>query len=88
VSVFVHPMGGDNNFKIRLGATKPPVGEAKAEIACMQGTEGARQELLYRQGGGASGRGSSSRGRCKGSRAYGWGWGLWYWEMGRWWRWQ
>jgi hypothetical protein len=37
-------LGGDN-FKIRLDATKPSVGEAKAEIACVQGTEEARQEL-------------------------------------------
>jgi hypothetical protein len=42
--VAVHPLGGDN-FKIRLDATKPSVGEAKAEIACVQGTEEARQEL-------------------------------------------
>jgi hypothetical protein len=44
VEVFVHPLGGDN-FKIRLDAVKPSVGEAKAEIACVQGTEEARQEL-------------------------------------------
>jgi hypothetical protein len=37
-------LGGDN-FKIRLGATKPSVGEAKAVIARVQGTDGARQEL-------------------------------------------
>jgi hypothetical protein len=40
----VHPLGGEN-FKIRLDATKPSVGGAKAEIACVQGTEEARQEL-------------------------------------------
>jgi hypothetical protein len=40
----VRPLGG-YNFKIRLGATKPSVGEAKAGIACVQGTEEARQEL-------------------------------------------
>jgi hypothetical protein len=40
----VHPLGGDN-FKIRLDAAKPSVGGAKAEIACVQGTEEARQEL-------------------------------------------
>ena len=44
IEVTVHPLGGDN-FKIRLDATKPSVGEAKAEIACVQGTEEARQEL-------------------------------------------
>jgi hypothetical protein len=44
IEVAVHPLGGDN-FKIRLDATKPSVGEAKAEIACVQGTEEARQEL-------------------------------------------
>jgi hypothetical protein len=42
--VAVHPLGGDN-FKIRLDAAKPSVGGAKAEIACVQGTEEARQEL-------------------------------------------
>jgi hypothetical protein len=44
IEVTVHPLGGDN-FKIRLDATKPSVREAKAEIACVQGTEEARQEL-------------------------------------------
>jgi hypothetical protein len=44
IEVAVHPLGGDN-FKIRLDATKPSVGEAKAAIACVQGTEEARQEL-------------------------------------------
>jgi hypothetical protein len=44
IEVFVHPLGGDN-FKIRLDTAKPSVGEAKAEIACVQGTEEARQEL-------------------------------------------
>jgi hypothetical protein len=44
IEVAVHPLGGDN-FKIRLDATKPSVGEAKAEIARLQGTEEARQEL-------------------------------------------
>jgi hypothetical protein len=42
--VAVHPLGGDN-FKIRLDAAKPSVGEAKAEIAYVQGTAEARQEL-------------------------------------------
>jgi hypothetical protein len=56
IEVAVHPLGGDN-FKIRLDAAKPSVGEAKAEIARVQGTEEARQEL-YRvevraDGGGA-----------------------------------
>jgi hypothetical protein len=40
----VHPLGGEN-FKITLDATKPSVGEAKAEIARVQGTGEARQEL-------------------------------------------
>jgi hypothetical protein len=44
IEVAVHPLGGDN-FKIRLDATKPSVGAAKAEIAHVQGTEEARQEL-------------------------------------------
>jgi hypothetical protein len=37
-------LGGDS-FKIRLDTTKPSVGETKAEIARVQGTEMARQEL-------------------------------------------
>jgi hypothetical protein len=44
IEVAVHPLGGDN-FKIRLDATKPSVGEAKVEIARVQGTGEARQEL-------------------------------------------
>jgi hypothetical protein len=44
IEVAVHPLGG-YNFKIRLDATKPSVGEAKAELACVQGTEEDRQEL-------------------------------------------
>jgi hypothetical protein len=44
IEIGVRPLGGDN-FKIRLDATKPSVGEAKAEIACVQGTEEARQGL-------------------------------------------
>jgi hypothetical protein len=44
IEVAVHPLGGDN-FKVRLDAAKPSVGEAKAEIARVQGTEEARQEL-------------------------------------------
>jgi hypothetical protein len=48
-------LGGDS-IKIRLNATKPSVGEAKAEIARMQGTEVGRQELYrvaVREDGGA-----------------------------------
>jgi hypothetical protein len=37
-------LGGDS-FKIRLDTTKSTVGQAKAEIARVQGTEVARQEL-------------------------------------------
>jgi hypothetical protein len=44
IAVEVRPLGGDS-FKIRLDATKPSVGEAKAEIARVQGTEVTRQEL-------------------------------------------
>jgi hypothetical protein len=44
IEVAVHPLGG-GNFKVRLGAAKPSVGEAKAEVARVQGTEEARQEL-------------------------------------------
>jgi hypothetical protein len=44
IEVFVHPLGGEN-FKITLDAAKPSVGEAKAEIGRVQGTEEARQEL-------------------------------------------
>jgi hypothetical protein len=42
--VTVQPLGGDN-FKIKLDAAAPSVGEAKAEIARTQGTSEARQEL-------------------------------------------
>jgi hypothetical protein len=45
IEVAVHPLGG-YNFKIRLDAATPSVGGAKAEIACVQGTEEARQELF------------------------------------------
>jgi hypothetical protein len=48
-------LGGDS-IKIRLDLTKPSVGEAKAEIARVQGTEVARQELYrvaVREDGGA-----------------------------------
>jgi hypothetical protein len=44
IEVAVHPLGGEN-FKIRLDAAKPSVGEAKAMIAHVQGTEESRQEL-------------------------------------------
>jgi hypothetical protein len=44
ISVTVQPLGGDN-FKIKLNAAGPSVGEAKAEIARTQGTSEARQEL-------------------------------------------
>jgi hypothetical protein len=44
IAVEVRPLGGDS-FKIRLEATKSTVGQAKAEIARVQGTEVARQEL-------------------------------------------
>jgi hypothetical protein len=44
IEVIVHPLGGAN-FKVRLDSAKPSVGEAKAEIARVQGTEEARQEL-------------------------------------------
>jgi hypothetical protein len=55
IAVEVRPLGGDS-FKIRLDATKPAVGEAKAEIARVQGTEVVRQELYrvaVREDGGA-----------------------------------
>jgi hypothetical protein len=44
IEVAVHPLGGEN-FKIRINAAQPSVGEAKAEIALVHGTEEARQEL-------------------------------------------
>jgi hypothetical protein len=55
IAVEVRPLGGDS-FKIRLDLTKPSVGEAKAEIARVQGTEVGRQELYrvaVREDGGA-----------------------------------
>jgi hypothetical protein len=54
-AVEVRPLGGDS-LKIRLDATNPTVGEAKAEIARVQGTEVTRQELYrvaVREDGGA-----------------------------------
>jgi hypothetical protein len=44
IAVEVRPLGGDS-FQIRLAYKKPSVGDAKAEIARVQGTEVARQEL-------------------------------------------
>ena len=44
IDVIVHPIGGDN-FNVTLDAALPTVGEAKAEIARVQGTEESRQEL-------------------------------------------
>jgi hypothetical protein len=44
IEVPVHPLGGEN-FKITLNATALAVGEANAEMSCVQGTERARQEL-------------------------------------------
>jgi hypothetical protein len=44
IEVEVRPLGGDS-FKIRLALNTPSVGEAKAEIARVQGTEVVRQEL-------------------------------------------
>jgi hypothetical protein len=55
IAVEVRPLGGDS-FTVRLNNAKPTVGEAKAEIARMQGTEVARQELYrvaVREDGGA-----------------------------------
>jgi hypothetical protein len=55
IAVEVRPLGGDN-FKIRLDTTKSNVGETKSEIARVQGTEVARQELYrvaVREDGGA-----------------------------------
>jgi hypothetical protein len=44
IQIEVRPLGGDS-FKITLEASKPDVGEAKAEIARSQGTAESRQEL-------------------------------------------
>jgi hypothetical protein len=55
IEVEVRPLGGDS-IKLRLDVTKPTVGETKAEIARMQGTEVTRQELYrvaVREDGGA-----------------------------------
>jgi hypothetical protein len=55
IAVEVRPLGGDS-FKVRIDATTPTVGEAKTEIARVQGTEVAQQELYrvaVREDGGA-----------------------------------
>jgi hypothetical protein len=44
IQIHIRPLGGDS-FKITLDAAKSTVGEAKAEIARLQGTPEARQEL-------------------------------------------
>jgi hypothetical protein len=44
IQIGVRPLGGDS-FKVTLEASKPTVGEAKAEIARSQGTTENRQEL-------------------------------------------
>ena len=44
IQIEVRPLGGDS-FKVRLDASKPTVGEAKAAIARSQGTTESRQEL-------------------------------------------
>jgi hypothetical protein len=44
IQIEVRPLGGDS-FKVRLDASKPTVGEAKAAIARSQGTSEPRQEL-------------------------------------------
>jgi hypothetical protein len=44
LQIDVRPLGGDS-FKVTLDASSPSVGEAKAEIARLQGTPKERQEL-------------------------------------------
>jgi hypothetical protein len=44
IEVEVRPLGGDS-FKVSLDARRPLVSEAKAEIACAQGTRESKQEL-------------------------------------------
>jgi hypothetical protein len=44
ICIEVRPLGGDS-LKVTLDASKPTVGEAKAEIARSQGTAEGRQEL-------------------------------------------
>jgi hypothetical protein len=45
LEIVVHPLGGDN-FNISLDASRAVVGEAKAEIARVQGTRESKQELF------------------------------------------
>jgi cyclin B len=55
IGLEVRPLGGDS-FKVRLDAAKATVGQAKLEIARVQGTTEARQELYKvatKAGGGA-----------------------------------
>jgi hypothetical protein len=49
VLVEARPLGGDS-FKVTLGASKPAVGEAKAEVARSQGTAESCQELYRERG--------------------------------------
>jgi hypothetical protein len=44
IQIEVRPLGGDS-LKVTLDASKPTVGEAKAEVARSQGTAESRQEL-------------------------------------------
>ena len=44
IQIEVRPLGGDS-LKVTLEASKPTVGDAKAEIARFQGTAEARQDL-------------------------------------------
>jgi hypothetical protein len=44
IRIHIRPLGGDS-FKVALDASKPTVGEAKAEIARLHGTAEARQDL-------------------------------------------
>jgi hypothetical protein len=44
IQIHVRPLGGDS-FRVALDASKPTVGEAKAEIARSQGTAEGQQEL-------------------------------------------
>jgi hypothetical protein len=44
IQIEIKPLGGDS-FKVTLDASKPTVGEAKAEVARSQGTAKACQEL-------------------------------------------
>jgi hypothetical protein len=44
ILIEVRPLGGDS-LKVTLDASKPTVGEAKAEIARSQGTAESRQDL-------------------------------------------